>query len=639
MQQVSLPGKLAVCTCYFNPCKWASRRRNYELFLGAILSQGADLWVATTESPEELPERNDVHIVRFGAKGAIWQKERLLNLLIQQLPDEYDKVVWTDCDILYDSPSWLYDVSEVLHEHKTCQCFSEAIWLNQMYVPQSWFKDNPVPQTWFDIKAGKVFRPSMSRHLRNGGNINFHYAHPGFSWAARRSVLKEIGGLYDGHILGSGDTIMAMTFCGAIDHPYFNILGGVFKEHCTKWAVKANEVVQGDAWHVFGSIRHLWHGKLEDRQYEERVFKLARLGFDPDKHLITTPSGLWGLSSETPVVVRNFINSYFKTRKEDGKGQRSHFRPITSYVTLPGKTAVCACYYNPCDWLSRRVNYKMFVDSILEQGADLWVATTETSQELPEMEGVHVVRFDSKSFIWQKERLLNLLIGKLPPEYDKIVWTDCDILYDSPTWLSDVIRALEKYKICQCFSEAVWLNEHFYSEIWYPHHPMVYRLSVPKHIENGGEMSFCHSHPGFSWAARRETILQMGGLYDGHLSGSGDSIMVLGFYGLFKYYDFGGSFKNHISRWYHKAYEAVGESISYVPGLIKHLWHGGRPDRNYDTELKALIQLGFDIEKHVVSDNNGLWTWSPSAPETVKRYMKTYLMNRREDGSGEEPTV
>src|SRR4051812_46073823 len=73
--------ELWVITCYYNPCGYQSRRRNYEIFSHALKASGINLLTiecAFGHQPYDLGESLDV--IRVRSRSLLWQKERLLNL-------------------------------------------------------------------------------------------------------------------------------------------------------------------------------------------------------------------------------------------------------------------------------------------------------------------------------------------------------------------------------------------------------------------------------------------------------------------------------------------------------------------------------------------------------------------------------
>ncbi|PHS02291.1 MAG: hypothetical protein COA78_21650 [Blastopirellula sp.] len=101
--------ELAAITCYFNPVDYESRRVNYFRYAESLERQGISHWVIEAALPGSefaIPKTDQVIQVRLPEEGWLWQKERLLNLLIKQLPSHITKVAWLDCDILFHNDNW-----------------------------------------------------------------------------------------------------------------------------------------------------------------------------------------------------------------------------------------------------------------------------------------------------------------------------------------------------------------------------------------------------------------------------------------------------------------------------------------------------------------------------------------------------
>src|SRR5205814_5659479 len=70
------------------------------------------------------PSSKVVH-VRSGS--VLWQKERLLNVLIQRLPDRCTKVAWVDADILFTNREWAAQTSALLDEYPLVQPYTDVV--------------------------------------------------------------------------------------------------------------------------------------------------------------------------------------------------------------------------------------------------------------------------------------------------------------------------------------------------------------------------------------------------------------------------------------------------------------------------------------------------------------------------------
>ena len=98
----------------------------------------------------------------------------------------------------------------------------------------------------------------------------------------------------------------------------------------------------------------------------------------------------------------------------------------------------------------------------------------------------------------------------------------------------------------------------------------------------------------------------MGGLYDLGIVGASDSHMMK----TFTNYD-NNYIKKTISDGYKRSlveYEdRVGTlTVSYIPGGIKHYFHGYRKDRKYIERWSILTKNGYDPYKHIIKDEK--WT-------------------------------
>ena len=110
-------------TCVFNPEGYRSRIRNYRVFRGRL-----DLPLLTVELAWDAPFAlgdGDAEILIQRLGGAkLWQKERLLNMAIQNLPVECAQVVWVDADIVFLEPRWAEMTQDLLEQVPVVQPFS-----------------------------------------------------------------------------------------------------------------------------------------------------------------------------------------------------------------------------------------------------------------------------------------------------------------------------------------------------------------------------------------------------------------------------------------------------------------------------------------------------------------------------------
>ena len=121
-----------VITSYFTPERYRTKRQNFDAFIKGMANAGARVLVveqAFGDDPFELDAGENVLQVRGG--DVMWQKERLLNVAVAQLPNSVTKVGWFDADLIFKEPDWLERTSRALDEFMVVQPYSHAVRLNR----------------------------------------------------------------------------------------------------------------------------------------------------------------------------------------------------------------------------------------------------------------------------------------------------------------------------------------------------------------------------------------------------------------------------------------------------------------------------------------------------------------------------
>jgi hypothetical protein len=302
---------VGIVTCYFNANGYRTRRANYERFAEPILRSGLRLLTvecAFPGAPFALPPAPG--LLRVGGRDVMWQKERLLNLAIATLPATCTKVVWLDCDVLFENPAWAVETSRRLERRAVVQPYDRAVRL-----PRGTAAYRGAGDVWEGFGATVARRPDLLLSARFD-----RHGHTGFAWAARREVVARHG-LYDACIAGSGDHMMAHAFCGDWDSPCIDRIIGAANRHrewFVAWSRRLYPAVRARVGHVAGTILHLWHGEVADRRYVDRNRELAAFDFDPATDLRVGATGCWEWASGKSALHRWAV-AYFGQRREDGE--------------------------------------------------------------------------------------------------------------------------------------------------------------------------------------------------------------------------------------------------------------------------------------------------------------------------------
>jgi len=298
--------EIAVVSCHFNPCQFKSRKQNYKIFREQIVKTGArflTVELAFGNAPFELAEFPEAIGIRTSENNIMWQKERLLNIGIKKLIEEgYKKIAWLDADIVFENKNWLLEISRKLDRHNLVQVFRSAERNDGQGKPRKFL--------------------GIARNICIGEEASSAFVATGFGWAARSEILKGAF-LYDAAVMGGGDAMIFFAChyskkeIGQIKHEtVFKEIPDEFLSHYLEWAEKWRALAGGKIGFANCNIKALYHGKISDRNYEDRHLILLRHNFDPKKDIALSKEGVFEWASQKPNLRRE-IREYFYSRKED----------------------------------------------------------------------------------------------------------------------------------------------------------------------------------------------------------------------------------------------------------------------------------------------------------------------------------
>jgi hypothetical protein len=138
-------------------------------------------------------------------------------------------------------------------------------------------------------------------------------------------------------------------------------------------------------------------------------------------------------------------------------------------------------------------------------------------------------------------------------------------------------------------------------------------------------------HPGYAYACTRKAYEKMRGLFEVAVLGSGDNIMALSFInkGLKAVNELStDGYKQTISEFQSRC---INLRIGYVPGVIRHYFHGSKKNRKYTERWEILLKHNFDPLEHIVFDKMGLMIPSPTCSQELLDDIMNYFKERNED--------
>lgn len=308
-------------TVYFNPQAIPIQLDNLQRFSQRIREQGLKLLIvelAFGNTAFAVGDGAGDRVVRRRAHAVLWQKERMLNWGMAQLPSTCDKVAWLDGDILFENEDWVAQTADLLDQHVVVQPFDTACWLPRGETsmppgaPLGVGEGRRLPGFVAGVTANTL--PAQRRRALR------HYwlsGHTGFAWAARRSLLAAHS-LYDRAIVGGGDVLIAHAFLGDEDfwegrNDYCRHLTPATMAELGRWSRDIDHDVAGRVAYTPGRVLHLWHGDMADRNYMARLQILVDHEFDPARDVTIDESGCWEWNSNKPALHRA-VQDYFAAR-------------------------------------------------------------------------------------------------------------------------------------------------------------------------------------------------------------------------------------------------------------------------------------------------------------------------------------
>jgi len=308
-------------------------------------------------------------------------------------------------------------------------------------------------------------------------------------------------------------------------------------------------------------------------------------------------------------------------------------------VDFTSKLAVVTAIFNPWRYKTRYTLYHNFVKDCQAAGVRLWtveIAFGERPFEVTQPDNPQHLQLRTSDELWLKENALNLIIQRLPLDAAYVAWIDADVKFARHDWASETVHRLQHYAVVQLFSEAIDLdhqqrpfnlNKGFaatYHDANFDIHAAAYEATVGPTW-----------HPGFAWAARRETLDQLGGLFEVGILGAGDRHFATALVGqvasTHQHYRPLTTYTAALDAYQQRAEHYVRRNLGCVPGTLLHYWHGRKAQRYYQDRWKILVNNGFCPQTHLQRNTQGLLTFAQQAPTRLRDDIRYYFSIRNED--------
>ena len=307
---------------------------------------------------------------------------------------------------------------------------------------------------------------------------------------------------------------------------------------------------------------------------------------------------------------------------------------IVNNDPIDDKLHVVIVVSNPCLFARRYILTREFIQrmEIEEPNVSLYVVELAYGKQrfiITDKKNSRHLQLRCETPLWHKENMVNLGIrALLPSNWKAVAWIDADIEFENPTWALDTLKILNGSKdVVQLFSHCVDMG---------PSGDAM-KIFTSWGYQYTKEMQYSSNalnywHPGYGWACTRKAYEKMGGLYDKGILGSGDNIMALSF--LKKGVEFAlnkdntQNYKDTVNEY---QVRVKNMRFGYVPGVIRHYYHGSKASRKYGERWKILVAHRYCPSVHTKYDSNGLLVPTAECPSKMLEEIYSYFAERDED--------
>ena len=294
---------------------------------------------------------------------------------------------------------------------------------------------------------------------------------------------------------------------------------------------------------------------------------------------------------------------------------------IQNNEPIEKKLNVIVVISNPCLYATR---YKLFNEFIkrLEEDEYVEIFVVELIYKnqkfiVTDSKNKNHLQIKCDIPIWHKENMINLGVKLLPRKWKAFAWIDADVEFENNNWALDALKVLNGSKdIIQLFSHCIDMNKD----------------ETTIQIFNSFGYNFCKNkkyttkgldywHPGYAWAITRKAYEKIGGIYDKGILGSGDNIIALSLINNTKpllNYNYDVDYKQTLR-------------LGYVPGIIRHYFHGTKKNRKYTERWQILINHQYSPTKHIMYNEYGVLIPTPECPTEFLDDIMKYFKERKED--------
>jgi hypothetical protein len=305
---------------------------------------------------------------------------------------------------------------------------------------------------------------------------------------------------------------------------------------------------------------------------------------------------------------------------------------IRNNLPIEENLHVIAVISNPCLFKRRYQLMRDFIRRMdYEENVILYIVELAYKEQpfgITSAKNPRHLQLRTETTLWHKENMINLGVKHLlPADWKAMAWVDADIDFENITWAADTLRVLNGCRdVVQLFSHAIDMDSDETTMNVYNSFAFQYCKNMPYSYKFPN-----YWHPGFCWAVNRATYDKMGGVFELGILGSSDHIMSFCFMnkGIMSINDkYTEGFKQEILEFQKRVKNL---RMGYIPGVIRHYFHGSKINRKYVERNEILLRHGYDPKIHIARDKIGILVPAPGFSTEFGTEIFEYFRQRNED--------
>ncbi|MBR9800816.1 hypothetical protein GYB59_03550 [bacterium] len=201
--------------------------------------------------------------------------------------------------------------------------------------------------------------------------------------------------------------------------------------------------------------------------------------------------------------------------------------------------------------------------------------------------------------MFQPERLINMLVRRLPAEIDAVAWIDPRIVLLNPSWYDQAKHALKRSRIVQLMSNVRWLD-----------HSGLLEPALQSRVPSFGTLSL---QAGAAWAMRRETFEHLGGVFAWDIAGNGNAWLQNALAGeisnRFLQLASVGMYKEFLT-YAQRCRQVFQSQVHVLPGDALQRFQGNGRERLFWLRHEWLNRAGYTPREDLHESQDGLLEWA-----------------------------